>query len=240
MHKIQCIIIEDEKPAQEVLISLIARVDSLELKATFDDAVAALDYLKVKEVDLIFLDIQIPSLNGIDFLKVIKNPPQVIITSAYSQYALDAFDLDVRDYLMKPISFERFLKAIGRITPRPEARQIYQLGERQQPSEDAFAFFNVNKTKVRVKFKEILYVESMREYVYIHIRHDKVITKRGIGEMERMLGQDFIRIHRSFLVNENKVTAYNAEEVFIENRSIPIGGSYKKLVEAAFSKNLIS
>src|SRR5690554_5611621 len=103
MHKIQCIIIEDEKPAQEVLMSLISRVDSIKLKATFEDAVTALDYLKMNDVDLIFLDIQVPSLNGIDFLKILKNPPQVIITSAYSQYALDAFDLDVRDYLMKPI-----------------------------------------------------------------------------------------------------------------------------------------
>ena len=240
MYKIQCIIIEDEKPAQEVLISLIARVDSLELKATFEDALSALDYLKVKNVDLIFLDIQIPSLSGIGFLKVIQNPPQVIITSAYSVYALDAFDLDVRDYLMKPISFERFLKAVGRVTPRPEARQIYQMSEMQPSAEEAFAFFNVNKTKVRVKFKEILYVESMREYVYIHTLNDKVITKMGIGEMEKMLGQRFLRLHRSFLVNQDKVTAYNAEEVFIENQAIPIGGSYKKLVEAAFGKNLIS
>src|SRR5690606_28210615 len=134
------------------------------------------DYLKMNDVDLIFLDIQVPSLNGIDFLKILKNPPQVIITSAYSQYALDAFDLDVRDYLMKPISFERFLKAIGRIAPKPDTSQIYQLGDLPHASDEAFAFFNVNKTKVKVKFKEILYVESMREYVYIHTLHDKVIT----------------------------------------------------------------
>jgi len=236
MPKIRCVIIEDEKPAQEILISFLTRVEWIELKATFDDALTALDYLKTHEIDLLFLDIQIPSLTGIEFLKIVKDPPQVIITSAYSQYAIDAFDLDVRDYLMKPFSFERFLKAINRITPNPEPNQIYQLGKPAREPESSFAFFNVNKTMVRVQFDQVTFIESMREYVYIHTREDKIITKIGIGEMEKMLEDNFLRVHRSYIINLDKVTAYNAEELFIQKISIPIGTNYKKIVESALQK----
>ncbi|MCO5271795.1 MAG: LytTR family DNA-binding domain-containing protein [Cyclobacteriaceae bacterium] len=235
MEKIKCIIIEDEKPAQEVLKSLIGRVDFLELKATFDDALAALDYLKHHEVDVLFLDIQIPSLNGIGFLKILKNPPQVIITSAYSNYALEAFDLDVRDFLAKPISFERFLKAVNRISLNPDAKAIHQFSN-SSPRGNAFAFFNVNKVMVKVEFVNILYIESMREYVYIHTGSNKVITKIGISEMEKMLPKNFIRVHRSFIANLNKISAYTAEEIFIGKHSLPIGTSYKKLVENTLHK----
>lgn len=236
MGNLTCIIIEDEKPAQDVLISFVSRIQSLELSATFGDALEAMEYLKTNDPDVIFLDIQIPSLNGIEFLRILKNPPQVIITSAYSQYAIDAFDLDVRDYLMKPFSFERFVKSVNRITPKPDTRLIYQMREHDKTDENAFAFFNVNKTMIRVLFKDILFVESMREYVYIHTDKGKVVTKIGIGEMEKLLGAGFIRTHRSFLVRQDKVTAFNAEELFIEKCSIPIGANYKKSVNIAFGK----
>lgn len=236
MIKIRCLIVEDEKPAQEVIASHIARVDSLELVAVLGDAVAALDFLRANDIDLIFLDIQIPSLSGIDFLKVLKNPPQVIITSAYSKYAIDAFDLDVRDYLMKPISFERFMRAIHRVTPAPDLKKVYQLATLPGDTEKSFAFFNVNKTMVRVDFAGIVYIESMREYVYIHTDTQKVITKMGIGEMEKMLPPHFLRIHRSYLVNQEKITAFNAEEIFVGKISLPIGTNYKKLLESVLNK----
>jgi len=234
MKKINCIIIEDEKPAQEVLKSFISRVEWMTLDNIFNDALAGLEYLKNHDPDLIFLDIQIPSLTGIDFLKVIKNPPQVIITSAYSQYAIDAFDLDVRDYLMKPFSFERFMKAVARITPRPDLSRVFQISSTSP--ENIFAFFNVNKTMVRVKFDEVTHIESMREYVYIHTETDKVITKIGIGEMEKMLNNNFLRVHRSYIVNLDKITAYNAEEIFIKKLSVPIGTNYKKSIESLLHK----
>lgn len=235
MNKIQCIIIEDEKPAQEILKSFLARVEWIELKETFDDAIAALEYLGSHEPDLIFLDIQMPSLTGIDFLKVTKNLPQVIITTAYSQYAVDAFELDVRDYLMKPFSFERFLKAINRVTVKPDLKQVFEI-RNSETTLHSFAFFNVNKTMVKVMFNEVLYIESMREYIYIHTPTGKVITKMGIGEIEKILSVGFLRVHRSFLVNQNKVTSYNAEEIFIDKISLPIGPNYKKAIEFAFSK----
>ena len=230
MANLNCIIIEDEKPAQEVLKSFIAKTEWINLMGVFGDAVEALDFLKKNDVDLIFLDIQIPGITGLEFLKIVKNPPQIIITTAYSQYAIEAFELDVRDYLMKPFSFDRFLKAVNRITPAPDIAQVHQL--QKVTTEKSFAFFNVNKVMVKVMFDDILYVESMREYVYIHLPENKVITKIGIGEFEKLLTRNFLRVHRSFLVNTHKITAYTAEEIFIGKISIPIGTNYKKLVEA--------
>lgn len=227
MAKIRCIVIEDEEPAQEVLKSFIAKTEWLHLAAVFNDAIEAMDFLKKNEIELIFLDLQIPGITGLEFLKIVKSQ-QVIITTAYSEYALQAFELDVRDYLMKPFSFDRFLKAVNRITPKPDNTQIHQF--QNVVTEKSFAFFNVNKIMVKVMFDDILYVESMREYVYIHLPDTKVITKMGIGEMEALLTPNFLRIHRSFLVNTHKITAYTAEEVFIKKNAMPIGTNYKKIV----------
>jgi two-component system, LytTR family, response regulator len=230
MAKMNCIIIEDEKPAQEVLKSFIAKAEWINLLAVFGDGIEALDFLKKNDVDFIFLDIQIPGITGLDFLKIVKNPPQVIITTAYSEYAIEAFELDVRDYLMKPFSFDRFLKAVNRVTPKPDVSQLVQL--QNVMTERSFAFFNVNKVMVKVMFDDILYIESMREYVYIHLPDSKVVTKMGIGEIEKLLTRNFLRIHRSFLVNTHKITAYTAEDIFIGKTAVPIGTNYKKMVES--------
>lgn len=237
MTKITAIIIEDETPAQEVLRSYISKTEWLELSGVFEDALAAMEYLKDHDVDLLFLDIQIPSLSGIEFLKILQPAPQTIITTAYSDYALDAFELDVRDYLKKPFSFERFMKAVNRISRRPDPGQIHILGEKPNRDE-GFAFFNVNKTMVRVYFNEIRYIESMREYINIHTPRGKISTRMAISEIENLLGENFIRIHRSFIVNKRKVSAFNAEDVFIEETPVPIGASYKRNVDDIFRKHL--
>ena len=238
MNRLQCIIVEDEKAAQDVIISFLSRVPWVSLVGTFDDGLSALEFLKNNEPDLIFLDIQIPGLSGVDFLKIIEKKSQIIITSAYSQYALEAFELDVRDYLMKPFAFERFLKAVNKISTRPEPSQIHQMADIQSMT-NSFAFFNVNKRMVRVQFSDILYVESMREYISINTGKERVITKMGIGEMEKTLGEGFVRIHRSFIANATKVTSYTADEVFIDKISLPIGPNYKQSVESLFGKQTI-
>lgn len=238
MNKINCIIIEDEEPAQEVLKSFLSRVEWLHLSAVFDNALTALEYLPNNEVDLIFLDIQMPSLNGIEFLRASKNLPQVILTTAYSEYAIEAFDLDVVDYLVKPISFGRFLKAVNRVEKTPDPKSVYQMDISE--SSKSFGFFNVNKTMVKVKFDDVLYIESMREYVYIHLPGSKIITKIGIGEMEKILSDRFFRVHRSYIVNKDKITSYNAEEIFIDKISLPIGPNYKKLIELTFAKMTVN
>jgi len=232
MHRITCIIIEDEVPAQEILRSFIARTEWLHVLSVFSDAIEAIDFLKRNEVDVIFLDLQIPGISGLDFLKILKNQPQIIITTAYSEHALEAFELDVIDYLLKPFSFDRFLKAASRVGRQPDSSKIHTF-QRVIP-EKSFAFFNVNKVMVKVMFSDIFYVESMREYVYIHLPDNKVITKIGIGEIEKLLTPDFMRVHRSFLVNINKITSYSAEEVFINKTSVPVGVNYKKSVMTSF------
>ncbi len=235
MIKANCIIIEDEKPAREVLTSYLQRTDWLTLASVFEDALSALEYLKRNDVDLIFLDIQVPGINGIEFLRMMKEKPQVIITSAYSEYALDAFELDVRDYLKKPYTFERFLKAVNRISVEPEPHLVHRLGQTTN-GEHSFAFFNVNKMMVKVLFEHIRYIESMREYIYIYHGKANVVTKMGISAIEKSLGPDFLRIHRSYIVNLNKIDAYNAEEIVVGDTSLPIGTNYKKLVLALLSK----
>lgn len=233
MNKVSCIIVEDEVPAQDVLKSYISRVDWLDLSGTFCDAFEALDFLKKSDVDMIFLDIMMPKITGLELLRTSKTLPQIIITTAYSNYAIEAFELDVRDYLMKPFSFDRFLKAVMRVTPKPEPLLIHQF--QNVSVGKSFAFFNVNKTMVRVHFQDIQYLESMREYVYIHTPSGKVITKMKLIDAEKILGQGFLRTHRSFIVNLDKISAFNAEEVWVDQLSIPIGVNYKKMVESTLA-----
>jgi len=234
MEKVSCLIIEDEKPAQDILRNFVGKTDWLSLSGVFNDAVDALDYLRTHTIDLLFLDIQLPSLTGLQFLRTLPNPPAVIITTAYSEYALDAFELHVLDYLKKPFSFDRFLKAVNRY---PESLDRSIPKKPGAASVQPFGFFNVNKTMKKVMFDDLLYVESMREYIYLHTTKGKVITKMSTHEIESILGERFLRIHRSFIVNVDKVSAFNAEEIFIDAKNIPIGISYKKQVDEVLRKH---
>jgi DNA-binding LytR/AlgR family response regulator len=233
MEKVSCLIIEDEKPAQEILRTFVDKTDWLSLEGVFNDAVEALEYLRNNKVGLLFLDIQLPSLTGLQFLRTLPDPPAVIITTAYSEYALDAFELHVLDYLKKPFSFDRFLKAVNRYPSAESKADNKALGNGSQ----AFGFFNVNKTMKKVMFDELLYVESMREYIYLHTSKGRVITKMSTHEIEAILGERFLRIHRSFIVNIDKITAFNAEEIFIDVKNIPIGISYKRQVDEVLRKH---
>ena len=234
MEKVSCLIIEDEKPAQEILRTFVGKTDWLVLQGVFNDAVEALEYLRNHQVDLLFLDIQLPSLTGLQFLRTLQDPPAVIITTAYSEYALDAFELHVLDYLKKPFSFDRFLKAVNRY---PALVANSENKESVTGANQAFGFFNVNKTMKKVMFDDLLYVESMREYIYLHTSKGRVITKMSTHEIEEILGDKFLRIHRSFIVNVDKITAFNAEEIFIDVKNIPIGISYKKQVDEVLRKH---
>ena len=229
MSKIKCIIIEDEPLAVKVLSDYILQVPFLELQGTFKDAILATDYLRHNNTDLIFLDIHLPKLKGMAFLKTLTNPPAVIITTAYHQYAVEGFNLNVTDYLLKPFDFERFLKAVNKV--KTAEREKPELNENAETKD--FIFLNVQKKKVKILFSEILYIESQQEYIKDHYNKKRIyLSKMSTHEIESLLPANlFKRIHRSFIVSISKIESYTAEIVEVNGVSIPIGRGYKDIIE---------
>ena len=228
MSKIKCIIVEDEPLAVKVLSDYISQVPFLELHGSFKDAILATDYLRSNVVDLIFLDIHLPKLKGMAFLKTLTSPPAVIITTAYHQYAVEGFNLNVTDYLLKPFEFERFLIAVTKVktTQTEKHRSI------EEPAEKDHLFLNVQKKKVKILFSEILYIESQREYIKIVTTKKEYISKMSTHEIESLLPANlFKRIHRSFIVSVSKIESYTAEAVEVNGVSIPIGRGYKDVID---------
>lgn len=223
-----CLIIEDEPIAAEVLEDYISQVPFLDLKGICTDALFALDRLRQESIEVIFLDIHLPKLKGLEFLKILKQPPQTILTTAYHQYALDAFEADVVDYLMKPIEFSRFMKAVHKLD-RKSPSLIPQLVAASESR--AFRFFNVNKKMVKVFFDEVLYIESLKDYSRICTMDRSLVVRGQIGEMEKIFQTfGFLRIHRSFVVAIDKIRAYSATNVEVNGQDLPIGRNYKALV----------
>jgi len=229
MLKYNCIIVEDEPLAAEVLTDYILQVPFLQLNDVCTDAIYAMEKLQSEKTDLMFLDIHLPKLKGLDFLESLKSPPNVIITSAYKDYALQGYEMNVIDYLLKPIRFNRFLKAVNKLNQHKEAAVDYSsiIANTERQS----FFFNVGKKKVKVYLDEILYVESLREYVRITTKDKSILTKFQLNEIEELLSKsNFLRIHRSFIAAKDKIAAFTATDVEINNKTIPIGRSYKELV----------
>ena len=228
MSKINCIIIEDEPLAVKVLSDYISQVPFLELQGTFKDAILATDYLRDHHTDLIFLDIHLPKLKGMAFLKTITHLPAVIITTAYHQYAIEGFDLNVTDYLLKPFDFERFLIAVNKV----KTAQTEKQGPDKSLEIKDYLFLNVQKKKVKILFSEIVYIESQREYIKIITTKREYISKMSTHEIEDLLPANlFKRIHRSFIVSINKIESYTAEMVEVNGASIPIGRGYRDVIE---------
>ena len=227
MSKIRSIIIEDEPLAVKVLTDYILQVPFLELQGTFKDALRATDFLRNNDTDLIFLDIHLPKLKGMAFLKTLVNPPAVIITTAYHQYAVEGFSLSVTDYLLKPIEFQRFLTAVGKV----KTAQKDQRPNDSQETKD-FIFLNMQKKKVKILFSEILYIESQREYIKIMTTKKEYLSKMSTQEMETLLPAHlFKRVHRSFIVSISKIDSYSSEEVEVNGITIPVGRGYKDTLE---------
>ncbi|MEL6559329.1 MAG: LytTR family DNA-binding domain-containing protein [Bacteroidota bacterium] len=227
---INCIIIDDEPLAIQVLETHLKEIPDVAILATFQNPVKALDHLKTEKVDLIFLDIQMPLLTGIDFLKSTSDLPGVIFTTAFRNYAIESYELDVIDYLLKPISFTRLFKAVNKFKSQRNLPV-------STPSQDQFTaavndhiYVNANKKFVKVLFNDILYIESMKDYIKIHTVSNQVVTKDKLSAFEEKLPDHFIRLHRSFLVNMREITAFTAMDVEIGKKEIPIGNSYKQYV----------
>jgi len=238
MSKIKCIIVEDEPLAVKVLSDYIAQVPFLELQGTFKDAILATDFLRDHQTDLIFLDIHLPKLKGMAFLKTLIDPPAVIVTTAYHQYAVEGFDLNVTDYLLKPFDFERFLIAVNKVKSAQPAAAKTSSGEKEKQEPESqekkdYLFLNVQKKKMKILFSEIIYIESQREYIKIVTTRKEYISKMSTHEMEDLLPANlFKRIHRSYIVSVSKINSYTAEEVEVNGVPIPIGRGYRDIIES--------
>jgi len=227
MSKLKCIVIEDEPLAVKVLVGYIEQVPFLQLVGAFKDALLAAEHLREQPVDLILLDIHLPKLKGMAFLKTLHEPPAVIVTTAYHQYAVEGFELNVTDYLLKPFSFERFLAAVNKVKKSQDSASA----PADAPEKD-FVFLTVQKKKVKILFSEIAYVESQREYVKVVTAKSEYVTKMSTREIEAILpARLFQRVHRSFIVSMEKIESFTAEVVEVGGVAIPIGRGYREVVE---------
>jgi DNA-binding LytR/AlgR family response regulator len=225
--KVRCLIVDDEPLAIRLIEKHIAQIESFEVVATCNTAMKAFEILNKESIDLLFLDIKMPSITGIDFLKSLKNPPQTIFTTAYRNYALESYDLDIVDYLLKPITFDRFFKAVERyfrenpITPPPAPPS-------KAAAVDSFIIVKSGSKYHKIAVNTILYIESLKDYIKIHTKDNRIVSKYKISEIEKELADKvFLRVHRSYIVNITKVNAFTQHDIEIGAVEIPIGISYK-------------
>lgn len=232
MRVYSCLIVEDEPLAVEILQEYIQEIPFLELTAVAPNAVNALQIMQEKSIDVLFLDIHLPLLKGLDFLKTLKQQPHVIITTAYHQYALESYEFNVIDYLLKPIEFSRFLTAVNKIHVKEQPlATIQQTGI---STERPFLFCTVNKKRIRIFLDELLCIESQKEYSKIITVSKTILTKLSPTQIETFLSSgNCMRVHRSFIVAIDKIDSYSAMEIEIGGLRIPIGRSYKELVQQA-------
>ncbi len=225
--KYNCIIVEDEPIAAEILESFIARDPHLNLVGKCGDAVYASNLLSIHEVDLMFLDLHLPVLKGFDFLRKLKNPPLVIVTTAYHQYAIEGYELDVVDYLMKPIPYDRFLTAIGKFKHLMEAEDaLLEIADRD------YIFINSGKKQVKIILQDIFYIESLREYINIHTKTETLTFKMPISRIEESLNPKlFARIHKSYIISRSKIEMKSASIIQVNGKKLPVGRTYKPSLE---------
>ncbi len=233
---LKAIIVDDEPLAQDVLETFIERIpDTIELVAKCSNAIDAKEVLNSQDIDLMFLDIQMPQITGIDFLRTLNKPPMVIFTTAYSEYALDGFELNAVDYLLKPISFDRFMKGVNRAV---EIHDLQNLQKDEIPTSDEvqvekdFIFVKSDKKLVRVKYEDIIYIEGLKDYVIIRMENGRVITLQTMKSLEQKLPlKVFKRIHRSYIVNLDKIQAIMGNMIEVtekkETKHLPIGKNYR-------------
>jgi DNA-binding LytR/AlgR family response regulator len=234
---IKCIIVEDEALAQNVLQSHLEKIDRLELVAVCNNALEAKEVLNKQEVDLMFLDIQLPGMTGLNFLKTLSAPPLVVLTTAYSEYAVESYEFNIIDYLLKPVSFERFCKAINKIV---DGRLFTQVTNEKESLPADHIFVKSNSKFFKVNFTEIIFIEGMKDYLKIHCRDYKLVTLQTMNEMEKILpARQFIRVHKSYIVAVTHIKSIYGNSIEMENETIPIGINYKEKVMHLISKKYL-
>jgi len=225
---IRCLIVDDEPPAREILRRYVEDLPNLVLSGECSNAIQAFSLLQQHTVDLIFLDIRMPQLSGTDFLKTLKNPPKVIFTTAFAEYALEGYELDAVDYLMKPIPFNRFLKAVNKAFQLADTRDTVEPLVTEEKKNDSFVYFRADRKMVKVVLDDILYIESMKDYVKVVTAAATIITKQSISSVEAMLPEkEFVRVHRSYIVSLRRIRSFTSELIEIDKTEIPIGKLYR-------------
>lgn len=227
---IKCLAIDDEPLALQLLADNISRIPFLQLVASCDDAFAANKIMQEQAIDLIFIDIQMPGITGLQFIQSLIKKPMVIIVTAYKQYALDGFALDVVDYLMKPVSLDRFMKACNKAK---DLFGLMQAAGQNTPARQDYMFVNVGYSLMKINFSEITYIEGLKDYIQIHLDTSPraAVVRISMKSMEEQLPQNFERVHKSFVINTDKVTAIRKNAVFIGEKEVPVSESYKQVIE---------
>lgn len=230
--KTRCLIVDDEPLAQRIIENHMSKIPNLQLVATCSNAMEAFEVLMSKQIDLVFLDIQMPEFTGVDLIKTVKQGPAIIFTTAYRDYAIDAFELDAIDYLLKPISFERFFKAVTKYFQLQQTHISRSKPEENHSTTEEYIYVKANRKIQKVVIAQILFIESLKDYVKIHLADgDVVITKEKISALEKRLTKDkFVRTHRSFLAASRHIKSFTTETIDIANQEIPIGRTYKNSV----------
>lgn len=225
--KINCVIIDDEPLARKGMKEYVADVDFLNLIGEFDSPLKATELISSDDVQLLFLDIQMPKITGLDFFKSLKQPPPVIFTTAYPQYALEGFEVNALDYLVKPISFERFLKAVLK------AKEFYEVRETNTKEADAsdYFFIKADNKLVKILFNNVLYVEALQNYVLIHTNEKKYMTYLTFKSVEDYLSSEkFLKVHKSYIVSVSKIDSIEGNDIIIGDHHIPISRNQKDIV----------
>jgi DNA-binding LytR/AlgR family response regulator len=232
LKKITCLAVDDEPPALDVLENHIRCVPALTLVGTCNNALEAMEKLQIQPVNLIFLDIQMPQILGTDFIRTLKNPPKIIFTTAYRKFAIEGFELNAVDYLLKPISFERFLRAVNKVMDTSLVPADNAGSEPAKEHSPEFLYFRSNRKMVKVSVNEVLYIESLKDYIKVITPTKTIIAKQSMTSLEGSLPREnFIRIHRSFIIALNKIESFNSEMVELGKKELPIGRFYKHEVD---------
>jgi Response regulator of the LytR/AlgR family len=228
--QIKCIIVDDEPMARDVIRRYIQKIPTLKLTGEFGNAIDATIFLQEQTVDVIFLDIKMPQLSGTEFVRSLRNVPRIIFTTAHKEYAHEGFELDVIDYLLKPIRFDRFLRAVNKAFPQKlqEVETINSITTEENRPATSFIYLRVDRKMIKVLLDDILYIESDKDYVKIFNEKGFIISRQTIASVEAMLSESqFIRIHRSYIVSLNKLKSFTAETVEVGNKELPIGKLYR-------------
>ncbi|WP_396153137.1 LytR/AlgR family response regulator transcription factor [Flavobacterium sp.] len=237
--KYQCLIVDDEPIAQQILEKYVNQIDTLHLVSRCSNAFEALNVLHQKHIDILFLDIKMPSLSGLEMLKTLQDPPKVILTTAFSEFGAESYEYGITDYLLKPIPFERFLKAVNKIVIPKNTSFTKEQAEVKPTSEPTFIFFKADKKIHKYYFADILFIEGSGNYIKIHSQNDKplMVLDKLTELLEKLPLRQFIRVHKSFIVNVTYIKKIEGNMLTIQDKVIPISASYKKNLEGLIKDN---